>query len=130
MTLLPLLVPLLLPDWMDPEYLIHALGNWALWGVALILIIECSIFPILPGDSLLFVVDILSSSFDEATGTAVDPVTTTAPAPITAPLQIRTGSRVALEPMVTRSPISVRPQLAGSGSGAPLRNRSLANITP
>ncbi len=56
MTLLPLLVPLLLPDWMDPEYLIHALGNWALWGVALVLIIECSIFPILPGDSLLFTV--------------------------------------------------------------------------
>jgi len=55
-TLLPLLVPLLLPDWMDPEYLIHALGNWALWGVALVLIIECSIFPILPGDSLLFTV--------------------------------------------------------------------------
>lgn len=56
MTLLSLIVPLLLPDWMDPEYLIHALGNWALWGVALILIIECSIFPILPGDSLLFTV--------------------------------------------------------------------------
>lgn len=56
MTLLPLLAPLLLPDWMDPEYLIHALGNWALWGVALVLIIECSIFPILPGDSLLFTV--------------------------------------------------------------------------
>ena len=52
MTLLTLLVPLLLPDWMDPEYLIHALGNWALWGVALVLIIECSIFPILPGDTL------------------------------------------------------------------------------
>lgn len=56
MTLLFTLVPLLLPDWMDPEYLIQALGNWALWGVALILIIECSIFPILPGDSLLFTV--------------------------------------------------------------------------
>ena len=59
MTLLPLLVPLLLPDWMDPEYLIHALGNWALWGVALVLIIECSIFPILPGDSLPFTVGLL-----------------------------------------------------------------------
>lgn len=56
MTLLPLLMPMLLPDWMDPEFLIHALGNWALWGVALVLIIECSIFPILPGDSLLFTV--------------------------------------------------------------------------
>jgi len=55
-TLLPALIPLLLPDWLDPEYLIHALGNWSLWGVALVLIIECSIFPILPGDSLLFTV--------------------------------------------------------------------------
>jgi membrane-associated protein len=54
--LVPLLVPLLLPDWLDPAYLIQSMGNWALWGVALILIVECSIFPILPGDSLLFTV--------------------------------------------------------------------------
>jgi membrane-associated protein len=51
-----LLVPLLLPDWLDPQYLLHALGNGALWGAALIIFIECAIFPILPGDSLLFTV--------------------------------------------------------------------------
>lgn len=58
MNLLPQLVlaPLLLPDWLDPAYLIHALGNWALWGVALIIFLECAIFPVLPGDSLLFTV--------------------------------------------------------------------------
>jgi membrane-associated protein len=58
MNLLPqlALVPLLLPDWLDPEYIIHSLGNWALWGVALIVFIECAIFPVLPGDSLLFAV--------------------------------------------------------------------------
>lgn len=47
---------MLLPDWLDPAYLIQAMGNWALWGVALILVIECCIFPLLPGDSLLFTV--------------------------------------------------------------------------
>jgi len=51
-----LLVPLLLPDWLDPEYLLTSLGNWALWGAALIVFIECAIFPVLPGDSLLFAV--------------------------------------------------------------------------
>ena len=48
------LVPLLLPDWLDPEYLLTSLGNWALWGAAFIVFIECAIFPVLPGDSLLF----------------------------------------------------------------------------
>jgi len=50
------IVPLLLPEWLDPAVIIQALGNWALWGVALIIFIECAIFPILPGDSLLFTV--------------------------------------------------------------------------
>lgn len=50
------LIPLLLPDWLDPAVLIHNLGNWALWGVALIIFTECAIFPVLPGDSLLFTV--------------------------------------------------------------------------
>lgn len=58
MNLLPelALLPLLLPDWLDPEFLLTALGNWALWGAALIVFIECAIFPVLPGDSLLFAV--------------------------------------------------------------------------
>ena len=58
MNLLPqlALVPLLLPDWLDPAVIIQNLGNWALWGVALLVFIECAIWPILPGDSLLFTV--------------------------------------------------------------------------
>lgn len=52
---LPALVPMM-PSWLDPATIIHGLGNWALWGVALILFIECAIFPVLPGDSLLFTV--------------------------------------------------------------------------
>jgi membrane-associated protein len=59
MDLLPLLIPLL-PSWLDPAALlnglIQALGNWALWGVAFLVFIECAIWPILPGDSLLFTV--------------------------------------------------------------------------
>lgn len=50
------LVPLLLPDWMDPEFLIRAMGNWALWGCALIIFAECGLFSLLPGDSLLFTI--------------------------------------------------------------------------
>ena len=58
MNVLPQLavVPLLLPDWLDPAVIIAWLGNGALWGVALIIFIECAIFPVLPGDSLLFTV--------------------------------------------------------------------------
>ena len=59
MDLLPLLIPLL-PSWLDPaallDSLVNALGNWALWAVALLVFIECAIWPILPGDSLLFTV--------------------------------------------------------------------------
>ncbi|MGV8909677.1 MAG: DedA family protein [Propionicimonas sp.] len=50
------IVPLLLPQWLDPEFLLTSLGNWALWGAAFIIFIECAIFPVLPGDSLLFAV--------------------------------------------------------------------------
>ena len=59
LTASPTMVPLLLPSWLDPAVMIHDLGNWALWGVSLILFIECAIFPILPGDSLLFTVGML-----------------------------------------------------------------------
>jgi membrane-associated protein len=42
---------------MNAEYLLNQLGNWALWVTLLIVFIECGLlFPILPGDSLLFAV--------------------------------------------------------------------------
>jgi membrane-associated protein len=48
---------MLMPNWMDPEFLLNWLGNWALWGTAAVVFIECGLlFPILPGDSLLFAV--------------------------------------------------------------------------
>ena len=52
------LLPLLFPDWLDPAYIIE---HWALWGVALIIFIECAIFPVLPGDSLLFAVGMFAA---------------------------------------------------------------------
>lgn len=51
-----MMIPLLMPSWMDPDYLINAMGNWALWGCALIIFAECGLFPILPGDALLFTI--------------------------------------------------------------------------
>ena len=56
------LLPLLLPSWLDPEQLVRAFGPWALWGVAFIVFAECGLFAILPGDSLLFTVGLLTAS--------------------------------------------------------------------
>jgi membrane-associated protein len=42
-------------DWLDPEYLLDAMGAFAFWGMLLIIFAECGLFAILPGDSLLFV---------------------------------------------------------------------------
>jgi len=50
------LVPLLLPEWLDPAKIIEWAGPATLWVVAFIIFAECGIFSILPGDSLLFTV--------------------------------------------------------------------------
>lgn len=42
-------------DWLDPEYLLNAMGDFAFWGLLLIIFAECGLFALLPGDSLLFV---------------------------------------------------------------------------
>ncbi|RYZ31721.1 MAG: DedA family protein, partial [Propionibacteriaceae bacterium] len=47
---------------MDPEQLVRAFGPWALWGVAFVVFAECGLFAILPGDSLLFTVGLLTAS--------------------------------------------------------------------
>jgi membrane-associated protein len=51
-----LLTPLLLGmDWMDPEWLLDKFGNAMFWLSLGIVFVECGLlFPILPGDSLLF----------------------------------------------------------------------------
>jgi membrane-associated protein len=43
------------PDWMDPQYLLEQFGSQFFWVSVAIVFIECGLlFPILPGDSLLF----------------------------------------------------------------------------
>lgn len=45
------------PDWMDPQWLLERFGGQFFWVSAAIVFIECGLlFPILPGDSLLFAV--------------------------------------------------------------------------
>jgi membrane-associated protein len=56
------LIPMLLPSWMDPDELIRFFGPYALWGVAFIVFAECGLFAILPGDSLLFTVGLLTAA--------------------------------------------------------------------
>jgi membrane-associated protein len=47
----------LLPDWLNPETLLEALGPWAFWGAVFIIFAECGLLIgfFLPGDSLLFI---------------------------------------------------------------------------
>jgi membrane-associated protein len=52
---LPAAVPALGPKWMDPTYLLEQYGTAFIWIALIIVFIECGLlFPILPGDSLLF----------------------------------------------------------------------------
>jgi membrane-associated protein len=50
---------------LDPTAWIDRFGGAALWGVALIIFIECWLFPFLPGDSMLFVLGLLISQDDK-----------------------------------------------------------------
>ncbi|MFT4124930.1 MAG: VTT domain-containing protein [Gordonia sp. (in: high G+C Gram-positive bacteria)] len=46
----------LMPGFMDPVTLLGYFGAWAFWGLLLVILIESGVlFPVLPGDSLLFV---------------------------------------------------------------------------
>jgi membrane-associated protein len=48
-------LPALGPSWMDPNYLLSQYGTALIWVSVAIIFIECGLlFPILPGDSLLF----------------------------------------------------------------------------
>jgi membrane-associated protein len=54
---LPSVAPALGPNWMDPEYLLSQYGGAFFWIALVIVFIECGLlFPILPGDSLLFAI--------------------------------------------------------------------------
>ncbi|MGW0038349.1 DedA family protein [Gordonia sp. NPDC003376] len=46
----------LMPGFLDPINLLGYFGAWAFWGLLLVILIESGVlFPVLPGDSLLFV---------------------------------------------------------------------------
>lgn len=52
----------LMPDFMDPINLIGYFGTWALVGILIVVFVESGVlFPILPGDSLLFVAGMLAA---------------------------------------------------------------------
>lgn len=44
----------LMPQWFNPEYLLTQFGTYVIVGLCLVIFIESSVFPVLPGDSLLF----------------------------------------------------------------------------
>jgi len=52
----------LMPDFLDPINLIGYFGTWALVGLLLVVFVESGVlFPILPGDTLLFVAGMLAA---------------------------------------------------------------------
>ena len=64
----PTLAPMADTSWLetfigwfhDPESLLLAMGPWVLWGTLAIVLVESGVlFPVLPGDSLLFTAGLL-----------------------------------------------------------------------
>ena len=52
----------LMPDFLDPIKLISYFGAWALVGLLVVVFIESGLlFPVLPGDTLLFVAGMLAA---------------------------------------------------------------------
>lgn len=57
----------LMPSFMDPYTLIGWFGAWAFWGLLLVVLIESGVlFPVLPGDSLLFVAGLIAAGSTSA----------------------------------------------------------------
>src|SRR6202171_6719485 len=60
----------LMPDFLDPIKLIGYFGTWALVGLLVVIFVESGVlFPVLPGDTLLFVAGMLAGG-DAAPGEA------------------------------------------------------------
>ncbi|MCZ4615610.1 hypothetical protein AS590_05690 [Prescottella equi] len=53
----------LLPDFLDPVHLLNSFGTWFLLGLLLVVFIESGLlFPLLPGDSLLFTAGLVAAA--------------------------------------------------------------------
>ena len=62
----------LMPDFLDPIKLIEQFGAWALVGILVVVFVESGVlFPVLPGDTLLFVAGMLAAG-TAARGAAVN----------------------------------------------------------
>jgi membrane-associated protein len=59
---------MLLGGLLDPQSWINRFGAYALFGAALVVFIECWLFPFLPGDSLLFTVGLLLAQHTQVGG--------------------------------------------------------------
>src|SRR4249919_3700189 len=63
---------MLMPDFLDPIKLIGYFGAWALVGLLIVVFVESGVlFPVLPGDTLLFVAGMLAAGTETAPN--VDP---------------------------------------------------------
>src|SRR5690349_21058670 len=52
----------LMPDFLDPMIMLGYFGTWALVGLLVVIFVESGVlFPVLPGDSLLFVAGMLAA---------------------------------------------------------------------
>ena len=59
----------LLPDFLDPVHLLNSFGTWFLLGLLLVVFIESGLlFPLLPGDSLLFTAGLVAAAGAGANG--------------------------------------------------------------
>lgn len=50
----PVALGAVIPDWLNPEHLLVSFGPYVIIGLCVVIFVESSIFPVLPGDSLLF----------------------------------------------------------------------------
>jgi membrane-associated protein len=65
----------LMPDFLDPKNLIAYFGTWALVGLLVVIFIESGVlFPILPGDTLLFVAGMLAAGTTDVVDKSGEPI--------------------------------------------------------
>ena len=90
----------LLPDFLDPVNLLNSFGTWFLAGLLIVVFIESGLlFPLLPGDSLLFTAGLLVAGGTAVSEVGINPDAQTAFAPlwlllITIPIAAVLGDQV------------------------------------